>query len=41
MTLKKMINTVKQAYLDKLELNEPDIVHEQVHDMLDIQMSQA
>jgi hypothetical protein len=39
MTLKKMINTVKQAYEDALELEEPDIVHERVHDLLDVEMS--
>ena len=39
MTLKKMINTVKCAYGDALELEEPDIVHERVNDLLDVPMS--
>ena len=39
MTLKKMINTVKVAYKDALEMKEPDIVGEEVHDLLEIPMS--
>ena len=39
MTLKKMINTVKVAYKESLEMEEPDIVHEKVQDILNIPMS--
>jgi hypothetical protein len=39
MTLKKQINTVKQAYGDALELEEPDIVHERVNDLLNVEMT--
>lgn len=40
MTLKKTINAVAVAYKDALEMKEPDIVGEEVHDLLEIPMSQ-
>ena len=40
MTLKKMIAHVKNAYTDALELEEPDLVEENVHDLLEAPMSQ-
>jgi hypothetical protein len=39
MTLKKMINTIQNAYTDALQLEEPDIVHEEVNDALEYRMS--
>ena len=39
MTLKKMPHTVKTAYDDTLNMKDPDIVTEEIHDLLEIPMS--